>query len=313
MTVSISVVIPNWNGLAHVRTCLDSLRMQTYNKFEVIFADNSSNDGSPELVASDYPEIQIVPLDYNAGFAGACNAGMRLARGEIVVLLNNDTEVAPDWLSELYSAFKRHPEAGSIASKMLLFDQRDILHTAGDLYQVSGIPVNRGVWELDTGQYKEGKVFSACGGAAAYRRDMLNQIGLLDEDFFFSCEDVDLGWRAQLQGWGSVYAPKAIVYHRMASTGGGQTASFHDGRNVIYLLFKNVPGFVWRMHWTTIISTQLRLAWDSLQAWRGQAARARLRGQLAGILAIPRLLRKRREIQAARTASDEYILSMLTQ
>jgi GT2 family glycosyltransferase len=310
---TISVVIPNWNGLKHLRVCLNSLRSQICHGFEVIVADNASSDGSRALLACDYPEVRTVALNHNAGFAGACNAGIRVSKGAIVTLLNNDTEVHPSWLRELEAAFERHPDAGIIASRMLVFDQRDTFHTAGDLYRVNGVPANRGVWELDTGQYNEGYVFSACGGAAAYRREMLEQIGLLDEDFFFSCEDIDLAWRAQLQGWRAVYAPEAIVYHRMAATGGGSTASFHDGRNVIYLLIKNVPSFIWRQHWRAIITAQIRLAWKALCNWRGMEARARLWGQVVGLLAIPRLLRKRRVVQAARTVSDEYIASMLTQ
>lgn len=313
MTVTISVVIPNWNGQDHLPTCLNSLRAQTHQTFEVIVADNASSDNSRELLSSEYPEVQVIALDHNAGFAAACNAGMRTALGGILVLLNNDTEVEHDWLAEVASAFKRHPEAGIIASRMLLFNQRDTIHTTGDLYRVSGVPANRGVWERDIGQYSEGSVFSACGGAAAYRREMIDQIGMLDEDFFFSCEDIDLAWRAQLQGWKAMYAPDAVVYHHLASTGGGPIASFYDGRNTIYLLIKDVPGCVWRQHWVTIISTQISLAWDAVLAWRGRAARARLRGQLAGLLAIPRLLRKRRIIQDARTVSDDYISRILTQ
>ncbi len=308
----ISVIIPNWNGAHHLPTCLGSLREQCGPEFEVIVVDNASMDESRALLANEYPEVRLVALDHNAGFTGACNAGLRAARGAIIVLLNNDTEVDPHWLAEVQAAFARHPKAGSVASKMLLFDRRDTFHTAGDLFRADGTPANRGVWERDTGQYSEGYVFSACGGAAAYRREMLDDIGLLDDDFFFSCEDIDLAWRAQLRGWRTVYAPRAVVYHQLAATGGGPTASFHDGRNYIYVLVKDVPGSVWRRHWRAILGKQLHLAWEALCAWCGVAARARLRGQLAGLLAIPRLLRKRSAVQRSRLVSDEYIASILT-
>ncbi len=308
----ISVVIPNWNGIVHLPPCLDALRAQTHAHYEVLLVDNASEDGSQELIARDYADVHLVALETNEGFTGACNAGIRVAKGEIVVLLNNDTEVAPDWLAHIEAAFERHPEAGMVASKMLLYDRRDTLHTAGDEYRIDGTPANRGVWQPDNGQYSEGYVFSACGGAAAYRRAMLDQIGLLDEDFFFSCEDVDLGWRAQLQGWQAVYAPQAVVYHRLAATGAGTTASFHNGRNFIYVLVKDVPGNIWRKHWSKILRAQLRITGEALRAWRGPAARARLRGQIVGILALPRLLRKRRKTQAQRTVSDDYIESVLT-
>jgi GT2 family glycosyltransferase len=309
----VSIIIPNWNGAHHLPTCLESLRGQTLRDFEVIVADNGSTDGSLELLARDYPEVRVLALGENRGFAGACNAGIRVARGEFVVLLNNDTEADPHWLEEVVAAFERHPEAGTVASKMLLFDRRDTLHTAGDFYRVDGLPGNRGVWQKDEGQYDaEAYVFSACGGSAAYRREMLEEIGLLDEDFFFSCEDLDLAWRAQLAGYRCVYAPRAVVYHKLSATGGGTTASFYDGRNFIYLLVKDYPGDLWRTYWRAILKAQFRLAWEALRAWRGAAARARLRGMLAGILGIPKMLRKRRAVQQTRRVDRDDLERVLT-
>ena len=312
MSPLVSVVIPNWNGAVHLPACLIALRRQTFRDAEVIVVDNASTDDSVELLGREYPEAQVIRLDRNYGFTGACNTGLRAGRGEILILLNNDTEAAPDWLAEVVAAFERHPEAGSIASKMLLFDRRNVLHTAGDIFKTDGTPGNRGVWEEDCGQFEEGPVFSANGGSAAYRRRMLDQIGLLDEAFFYSCEDVDLAWRAQLAGWPCVYAPRAVVYHKLSTSGGGATASFHDGRNFIYLLAKDVPDFIWRKYWARIIGAQLRLTAEALRAWRGAAARARLRGQLVSLFGLPKMLRKRRRVQASRTASDEYIESLLS-
>jgi GT2 family glycosyltransferase len=308
----VSVIIPNWNGAAHLPTCLGALRAQTFRDVEVIVVDNASTDDSAELLGREYPEAQVIRLDRNYGFTGACNTGLRAAQGEFLILLNNDTEAAPDWLAEVVAAFERHSEAGMVASKMLLFDRRDILHTAGDVFKTDGTPGNRGVWEEDRGQFTEGPVFSANGGSAAYRKAMLDQIGPLDEDFFFSCEDVDLAWRAQLAGWHCVYAPRAVVYHKLSASGGGVTASFHDGRNFLYLLAKDVPGFVWRKHWAKIIRAQLRITLEALRAWRGAAARARLRGQLAGLLGLPKMLHKRRAVQAMRKVSEAHIESILT-
>ena len=309
----ISVIIPNWNGAHHLPTCLESVRSQTLREFEVIVADNGSIDGSLELLTRDYPEVRVLALGENRGFAGACNAGIKAAQGTYVALLNNDTEADPGWLSEVVAAFQRHPEAGIIASKMLLFDRRDTFHTAGDFYRVDGIPGNRGVWQKDEGQYdREETVFSACGGSAAYRITMLDQVGLLDEDFFFSCEDVDLAWRAQLAGWECVYVPRAIVYHKLSATGGGATASFFDGRNLLYLLAKDYPSDLWKIYRRAILRAQLRLAQEALQAWRGAAARARLRGMLAGIARIPRMLHKRRTVQRSRTVDRSYLERVLT-
>jgi GT2 family glycosyltransferase len=309
----ITIVIPNWNGAHHLPTCLESLRRQSHPRVEVIVADNGSSDDSLDLLARDYPEVRVLALEENRGFAGACNAGMQAARGTLVVLLNNDTEADPRWLEEIIAAFQRHPEAGTVASKMLLFDRRDTFHTAGDFYRVDGIPGNRGVWQKDVGQYEQEEyVFSACGGSAAYRKATLDQVGLLDKDFFFSCEDVDLAWRAQLAGWQCVYAPRAVVYHKLSATGGGVTASFYDGRNFIYLLAKDYPGDLWKAHWRAILGAQLRIAAEALQAWRGAAARARLRGQLMGFLHIPKMIRKRGAVQRSRVVAQAYLERILT-
>jgi GT2 family glycosyltransferase len=309
-----SIVIPNWNGAHHLPACLDSLRAQTYPGVETIVADNGSTDDSLELMARNYAWVRVLALGENLGFTGACNAGMQAAQGEFVVLLNNDTEADPHWIEEVVAAFERHPEAGLVASKMLLFDRRDAFHTAGDFYRVNGIPGNRGVWQKDEGQYdREEPVFNACGGSAAYRKTMLDQIGLLDEDLFFSCEDLDLAWRAQLAGWKCIYTPRAVVYHKLKASGGGVTASFHDGRNFIYLLAKDYPGDLWRAHWRAILRAQLHITAEALRAWRGAAARARLRGQLAGLLGIPKMLRKRPQVQRSRIVSRSYLESILTE
>jgi len=197
---------------------------------------------------------------------------------------------------------------------MLLYDQPKTINSAGDFYQTDGIPGNRGVWQQDDGEFdQEDLVFGGCGGAVAYRRTMLEQIGLFDEDLFMYCEDVDLSWRAQLAGWGCVYAPLAVVHHRLSATGGGVLASYYNGRNCIYVIVKNYPGSLLRKHWLSIIRAQLKIAGDALRAFRGNSARARLRGQLAGLCGIPFLLGKRGRTQSLRRVSDDYLLSVLTE
>ena len=229
----VSVIIPHWNGRRHLHDCLTSLRRQTFADHEVILVDNGSTDGSQKYVREEFPEVILIELGENRGFTGACNAGYAAGRGEFVCLLNNDTETDPRWIEVLVDTFERHPQVGIVAGKMLLFDQRDHFHTAGDYYRVNGLPGNRGVWQADRGQYdREEPVFSACGGAAAYRRIMVEQIGFLDDAFFFSCEDIDLAWRAHLAGWKVLYVPGAIVYHKLKASGGsGVIGSYHDGRN----------------------------------------------------------------------------------
>lgn len=307
-----SVVIPNWNGLRFLPTCLEALAHQTYPSLEVIVVDNASEDGSQAYIREQHPDVRLIPLPENRGFTGACNAGMQAAAGQVVALLNNDTEVDPGWAAGVMDAFARHDEVGIVASKMLLFDRRDHIHTAGDFFTLDGRAGNRGVWQRDEGQFdSEEYVFGACGGSSAYRRAMLDKIGLLDDDFFFSLEDVDIAWRAQLAGWRVLYTPAAIVYHHLSATGGGVTASYYDGRNLLFVLVKNYPGALWRKYGWQVLRAQSGILRDALRAWRGPAARARLRGLLAGLFGIPRMLLKRRAVQRLRVVSDEYIESLL--
>ena len=310
----LSIVIPNWNGRHFLGTCLDSLRAQTCPDIEVIVVDNASADGSPDYIRARYPEVVLIELARNRGFTGACNTGMDAARGAFVALLNNDTELAPNWAEEIVKAFEQHADVGMAASKMLLFDRRDTFHTAGDFFTTDGCAGNRGVWEKDEGQYDRADyVFAACGGSSVYRKAMLDQIGLLDDDYFFLLEDIDLAWRAQLAGWKALYVPSAVVYHRLSATGGGVVASFHQGRNGIWLIVKNLPASLWRKYGGQILRRQAALAWQALKAWRGAEARARLRGMAVGLLTIGGALGKRRRIQAAKTVTDDYVDSILTQ
>jgi len=309
-----SVIIPNYNGARFLPTCLNALRAQDYpaNRFEVIVVDDHSQDESLVLLARDYPEVRVVALPKNRGLAGACNAGAAVARGDVLVMLNNDTEVEPGWLAALVEPLVSLPQVGAVASKILLFDRRDVLHSAGDMYGRDGIPRNRGVWEQDRGQYDEDlRVFGGCGGAVAYRRAAWEETGGFDEQLFMYLEDVDLAWRLRLLGWEAIFAPQARVYHHLSATGGGPLASYYTGRNTLWVLARDVPGPILRRHWPAMVRAQLRIAAEAARAWRGAAARARLRGQWAGIVGIPRMLRQRRAVQARRRVPIEALEALL--
>jgi len=308
----ISVIVPNWNGARFLPGCLESLRSQRYGRFEVLVVDNGSTDGSDHLVPERFPEFRLVRLECNKGFAAAVNEGIRRSEGDLVALLNNDAEAEVDWLERLADAALRHPEAGFFACKILLYDRRDVIHSAGDFYSKDGVPGNRGVWQVDRGQFdREEWVASACGGASAWRRTLFEDVGLFDESLFMYCEDVDMSLRAQLRGHRCLYVPSARVYHRLSATGGGETASFYCGRNFITVAVKNLPGGIIRRYLGALIGTQLRFAVHSMRHLRERAARARLRGQMAGLLEMPRTLDRRRAVQAGRKVPEAYLLSLL--
>ena len=308
----ISVIVPNWNGSRYLADCLESLRSQTYRRFEVLVVDNGSTDGSDRMVLERFPEFRLVPLADNKGFAAAVNEGIRRSKGDLVALLNNDAEAEPDWLERLAEASVANPEADFFACKILLHDRRDVIHSAGDFYRKDGVPGNRGVWQKDRGQFdREEYVAAACGGASGWRRSLFEDVGLFDESLFMYCEDVDLSLRAQLRGHRCLYLPSARVYHRLSATGGGETASFYCGRNFITVAVKNLPSGILRRHWVAMIRTQLRFAVNSIWHIRERAARARLRGQITGLLEMPRTLGRREAVQRGRRVPDSYLLSLL--
>ncbi len=280
---SAAIIIANWNGKDYLRVCLNSLRVQTHPDFEIIVADNGSTDGSLEMLRDKYPEVRVLELDANYGFVIASNRGAKATDAEVLVMLNNDTEAEPGWLAALCQALEEHPKAGSAASKILLFDRRDTIHSAGDMLGPDFMPRNRGVWEIDRGQYDDRtEIFGPCGGAAAYRREAWEQVGGFDERLFMYLEDVDLAWRLQKAGWESVFAPEARVYHHLSATGGGVIASYYVGRNTLLLHRRYLtPG-----QWLKALPAHAKIVWDALRAWRGVAARARLHGVWHGILGL---------------------------
>ena len=307
-----SVIIPNWNGAHLLPSCLDALAAQTLQPTETVVVDNGSTDESRALLAERYPAVRVIPLATNRLFAGGVNAGIRGSSGEVIVLLNNDATPEPDWLRSLIEALERHPEAGMAASKLLLHDRPSFFHSAGDFYGKDGVPGNRGVWEEDRGQYdREEPVFSPCAAAAAYRRSMLDTIGLLDEDLGAYCEDVDLAFRAQLAGYRCVYAPQARVYHRLSATGGGPFASYYCGRNFLHVAAKNLPLPLLQKHLWRILTSQAGFVLASLLHLKEPAARARLRGQWDGLRSLPQAWAKRPQVLALQRVSTDYLESIL--
>ncbi len=310
---TISLVIPTYNGAHLLTVCLAAIERQSRPPEETIVVDDASTDGTPALLRARYPWVRVLTHGQNRGFAGAANTGISAATGDVVVLLNNDTEAEPGWLAALVAPLQADPGIGFCASKLLLFDRRDHLHSAGDGYSVGGIPVNRGAWCRDDGRFDLSEpVFGACAAAAAYRRTMLHELGGLDEWLVSYLEDVDLSWRAQLRGYRCQFVPAARVYHQVSASGGGIRPSYYCGRNFLLVLASDVPGPLLRRHWRAILRQQGAVLWEALRHAREPAARARLVGFLAGLRQLPAALRRRRRIQARRTVSIEYLEGLLS-
>lgn len=239
-----TVVIPNLNGRKYLTACLDALRAQTFRDFSVILIDNGSSDGSAEYVQEQYPEILVKRFAENRGFCGAVNEGIRMSRTKYVVLLNNDTACEPSFLETLVRAMEQDEHCFSGSAQMVQMADPSRMDNGGDFYCALGwaFTPDRGRKAKDCLRARE--VFSACGGAAIYRREIFSEIGLFDEAHFAYLEDVDVGWRAKIHGYRNVYVPGAVVRHIGSATSGSVYNSFkvlHASQNSVYLAYKNMP------------------------------------------------------------------------
>lgn len=239
-----TIVIPNYNGKRFLKKCLESIEAQTCNCFETLVIDNASSDGSVEYIRSEFPWVKVHVNRRNLGFAGGVNIGIRLCTTPYVLLLNNDTESSPEFVEEMIKAIEASDDIFSVSSRMVQYHNRALLDDTGDLYTVLGWGIQRGVGQKVSGYKEPADVFSACAGAAIYRKYMLDRIGYFDEMHFAYLEDIDLGYRARIFGWRNVYCPTAVVYHVGSGTSGSKYNSFKvklSARNSVYLNYKNMP------------------------------------------------------------------------
>lgn len=320
----VSVIIVNFNGRGLLSSCLPSVLRQTYQRREVIVVDNGSSDDSVVFLHEQYPNIDIIEVGFNSGFAHANNLGVAAARGEFLFFLNNDTELDPSCLERFVQVMEQAPSSvGSCSGKVLSYQQRTVIDNTGHLVYPDGLTRGRGRLEIDRGQYDHDPVVPFPSGCAAfYRRAVLDQVGLMDGRFFLYCEDADLGFRALLAGWSCRYVPEAVIYHKYSATAGRYSSikAFYVERNRIWLLWKVFPG------WLIVFSfwfTFQRLLYNvySVVSGRGQAGKF-VRGasplRLATILirswlwagiGLPATLRDRRITQRTRTVTNREIWS----
>jgi GT2 family glycosyltransferase len=301
MSPLVTVVIPNWNGRLLLEACLRSMALQSWRDSAAIVVDNGSTDGSVAWMGEHFPAVRLIVNEVNRGFAAAVNQGIRASDSSFVVTLNNDTEVEPGWLAALVAVAEGGPRVGMCASKMVFADRPEVINSTGICLDRAGIAWDRRGGEPDEGSEREPvEVFGPCGGAALYRRAMLDEVGLFDEDFFAYLEDVDLAWRARRAGWRCLYVPAARVLHRHSATGveGSPFKSYHLGRNKVWMLTKNTPFPAGLTYLPLVIFYDLgtlpyrnmlrgdwsavRGRWDALRRWRIAWRKRRLPGGPSG-------------------------------
>lgn len=242
--IQVTVIIPNFNGKGYLDTCLGALERQTFRDFKVVLVDNGSKDGSVEWTKEHYPRVECIALPENTGFCGAVNIGIQFSRTPYVLLLNNDTEVQEDFVRQMVEGIRRHPKAFSCSARMLQYYDREKIDDAGNYYCALGWAFARGKGQPAERYVREEKIFASCGGAAIYRREVLNEIGGFDNEHFAYLEDTDIGYRSRIYGYENWYLPKAVVYHVGSGTSGSRYNQFkirYSSRNNIYMIYKNMP------------------------------------------------------------------------
>ena len=314
----ISIIIPNYNGLEHLKTLYPSVTAQTYGNYKLILVDNNSSDGSVEFTQNNYPQFEIIKFDYNTGFAKAVNEGIKKALAEhkssYILLLNNDIELTPDFLSIACDTLEKTPDAGSIAVKMMNYFSRDIIDDTGNfITKKGGTPYPRGNGQKDSGQFNNSEyIFGACAGAAFYRKEVFEKIGLFDEDFFAYLEDIDFSFRAQLTGFKCCYEPRAVCYHKR---GGSSVSTYQfqvkmNERNVIWLRIKNYPLSLYILYQPLFVISRTIKFLRLLKSHGFKTFLAANYGYLLGIIKIFSQIPKRLRIQKLKTVSAKYIYSL---
>ncbi len=314
----VSIIVVNYNGQHFLEECFASLENSSYprDRFEVILVDNASSDGSVHYAGENFPWVRVLELDRNYGFCKPNNDGVKIANGEYVVFLNNDTAVTREWLIELVRGSLSEEQIASCASKMLYYDRRDVINTAGGKLTIIGGGFYKGYGDKDGPAYNKAEYTGfGCGAGVLVKKELFQYIGGFDEDYFASCEENDLGWKLWLYGYRVLYVPTAVMYHKESGTFGSRstfesTKVYLITRNRLYNIIKNLEA-----------GNVIRALFISLSFNLYRSARYLAQGNFASIKAIARahldfvrnlrkMLAKRRVVQRNRKLSDKQLYQL---
>jgi GT2 family glycosyltransferase len=245
--------------------------------------DNGSGDDSCAILRDAAPDAILVPLPENVGFPTGASEGIRHSSGDWIVLVNNDVIAEPDAIAAMLAAGETAPDVGSVAAQMRFASQPDVLNSAGIGVDRLGIAYDRLLGRpVSASENEPVEVFGASGGAALHRRAMLDEVGGMDETYFFALDDADLAWRAQMAGWRCLYAPGAVVYHHHGATTahGSDVKYFHVGLNRVRTLAKNADSRMLRRYGLAALGYDLAYVTYAAVTDRTLAP---LRGRLRGL------------------------------
>ncbi len=305
----VTVIIPAWNALHRLERTLSLLEAQSRRPEQVVVVDNASTDGTSSTLAATFPWVEVVRLPRNKGTSGGVNAGVRAARGAFLVTLDSDAYPSGEWLERLVGALEEDRRFSFAACRLLLAADPTRIDSAGDAFDPLLGGVMRGFGEPDGPRFDEPReVFSATGAASAYRREVFERVGWLDESLFIYSDDVDFGFRARLGGFRCLYVPDAIAHHERSVTFGRgtprQTRLIYRNRVTVYL--KDMPWELVRPRLKAVART-----WGAALVHAPHRCAA-LRGYVEALLRLPQTLKKRRRIQRTRVVSPEALLGVMS-
>lgn len=314
MKTLVSIIIPNFNGLELLKICLPSLKKQTFKDFEIIVVDNGSSDGSSDYIKASFKGIRCIELKENFGFSKAVNIGIKRSNGKYIVLLNNDSEMDKECMKMLLKAAANHNEVGFVSAKILQFNNRNKIDNAGDYMDSSGHLLTRGFGDNEK-LYKKGEyIFLGTGSGTLFKREVFDEVGHFDKDFFFYMEDADLCFRAQLAGFKGWFEPKAKIYHIRMATSSKYFKDYESlvFRNMTMMIIKNFPaGFLLHnFNWLKIILVHINTL--KYLIFKGHIL-STIKVEWYLVIHLRKILRKRKIIQALKKVSDKYIIENMVE
>lgn len=307
----VSVIVITYNGKHHLKECFDSLKKQTYKNFDAYLLDNASVDGSSDFIRENYPWMKVIQFKTNYGFAEGYNRAIKMVNTEYVALLNDDTRTDPKWLEELVKAIESDETLFAVGSKILFYDRPDIINHAGAKITIIGAGFDIGFGEKDSPEFNEQKYVGAvCGAGMLVRKEIFEEIGGFDEDYFAYFEDLDLCWRAWLYGYKTLYVPTSVVYHKFGGSWGKRDTPrriYYCQRNRIIDILKNFEkknvllGILFSIPYE-FVRIAMFVKDGSLDN-----VKAVINGGITGLKDITGSLRKRKTVQSKRYFSDTYL------
>ncbi len=307
----VEIIIVNYNGMEHLPRCLPSVFATDYPMFSVTVVDNDSRDGSPEWVKEKYPEVRVIRNSQNLGFGKANNMGVRESSSPYVALLNSDTVVDKGWLTPLVETVRKDPSVAAACSKLLFLKNSRIVNGVGGGMNYVGYGYDIGAYEVDNGQFdEESDVLFPTAAACVLKRSAFEDVGGFDERFFMYHEDVDLGWRLHLKGYGIKCVPDSVVHHAFGGTSlKSGSMAFRNNlgqRHALRSLIKNYE-------WITLSRVlPLFLVMGLRNSLRGRSLDF-LKCLLWNMKNMPDTLKERKKIQRSRTLRDNGLLPLIWQ